>query len=553
LRLELSAPRTTIYVHERVRVRLKLMVGGVRVSDVQYPTLAGDGFAIEKFPEPEQRQERTADGTFAVLDFATIVTPLRSGALTLGPASMGLSVLTRGRNRGFGFDSFFNDSFFGGEQRHVDVTSDPLALTVLPLPDAGKPADFSGAVGTFDFDVKVAPLAVTAGDPVTVTMTMRGTGSLENVTPPPIAGDGLRVYPAQVTTPDGAKAAADANVQAKTFEQVVIPERPAAIALPALRFSYFDPTAGTYKTITHPATPIAVAARPAGEPAPRIVGAAPAAAPPPAETLGHDLVFIKDAPGRLRPTGARLHRSPAFWAAQMLPLAAWVGVVSSTAAPAPARRRRLRALHARRTRGAPRARAARRARFARQSGAVLRHDRARAHRLSRRQAAAAAGRGRRRRRRRAHRRAAASRGRRRSVARLLAHCEQVRFAPSAAGDGDMQRTLDQADAIVRTLERERRLGPPLAAMLAAGLLAGAARRRVAHAATDPRETRRRRRSSSAATRSTATSVTPMRSRRTRRCWRPATRAARSTSISAMPTSRPPTSAAPCCSTSARSG
>jgi hypothetical protein len=48
LRLELSAPRTTVYVHERLPIRVKLMVGQVRVTDVQYPTVGGDGFAIDK-------------------------------------------------------------------------------------------------------------------------------------------------------------------------------------------------------------------------------------------------------------------------------------------------------------------------------------------------------------------------------------------------------------------------------------------------------------------------------------------------------------------------
>jgi len=46
LRLELSTPRTTVYVHERMPIRVKLMVGNVRVSDVQYPTVGGDGFAV---------------------------------------------------------------------------------------------------------------------------------------------------------------------------------------------------------------------------------------------------------------------------------------------------------------------------------------------------------------------------------------------------------------------------------------------------------------------------------------------------------------------------
>ncbi|MCC6846913.1 MAG: BatD family protein [Deltaproteobacteria bacterium] len=488
LRLELSAPRTTVYVRERLPIRVKLMVGQVRVTDVQYPTVPGDGFAVDKLSEPDQRQEQTPDGTFQVLDFATVLTPLRSGTLTVGPAEMGLTMAVRGRGAGRGFDRFFNDPFFGGEQRRLEATSDPLTLTVLPLPDAGKPADFSGAVGTFDFEVKAAPLEVAAGDPVTVTLTMRGTGSLENVTPPAIAaGDGLRVYPPQRTDTGASPAAA--NVQERTFEQVVIPERAGAMELPALRFSYFDPTAAAYRTATRAPIPLRVARRAAGSAPSHVIGAAPAAPAPKPETLGHDLVFIKDTPGRLRPVGARLYRSVAFWLVQAAALAAWVGVVAFDR-----QRRRLHgdAGYARFTRAGREARRALEAakHALRPGNGTQFYDavaRALTDYLSAKLqlppgavapdtvAAHLAGRG-------------VGADVTQPVRDLLAHCEQVRFAPAAAGEEDMQHTLARADAIVRALERERRLGPPLAAMLAATLLAGVIAAGAAGAAEPPSET-----------------------------------------------------------------
>lgn len=484
LRLELTASRTTVYVHERLPIRVKLMVGQVRVSDVQYPTIPGDGFALDKLTEPDQRQEQTPDGTFQVLDFATVLTPLRSGTLSVGPAEMGLTMVVR-RGAARGFDRFFNDPFFGGEQRKFEATSDPLTLTVLPLPDAGKPADFSGAVGTFDFEVKAAPLEVAAGDPVTVTVTMRGSGSLENVTPPAIAAsDAFRVYPPQQTN-GGSQPAAAANVQERVFEQVVIPERAGTMDLPMLRFSWFDPTAGVYKTATHPVISLVVSPRAAGSAPSHVVGAAPAAPAPKPETLGHDLVFIKDAPGTLRPIGTRRYRSPAFWAFQLVPLLAWLGVVVFDR-----RRQRLHgdAGYARFTRAGREARVALAAakdalrpgnhapfydavaraltdylgaKLQLPPGAVA-ADTAAAYLAERGVASDVAER----------------------LRALLVHCEQVRFAPGAASDGDMQRTLDEADAIVRSLERERRLGPPLAAMLAAGVVGGLLAAGVA-TATDP--------------------------------------------------------------------
>ncbi len=476
LRLLLSTPRTSVYVHERLPIAIKLMVGNVRVSDVQYPTVGGDGFALEKFPEPGQRQEQTTEGVFQVLDFATVLTPLRSGTMTVGPAEIALAMLVQRRGGGRGFDRFFNDPFFGGEQRRLEITSDPLTLTVLPLPESGKPADFSGAVGSFDFEVKAAPLDLTAGDPVTLTMSIHGTGSLENVTPPTLAGDeGLRVYPPQQTSA-GSRPAAAANVQERTFEQVVIPERPGTIELRALRFSYFDPASGTYKTASHTPFRLAVRPRAGGDTPSQVVGAAPPAARPAPETLGHDLVFIKDAPGTLGPLGARRWRSPLFWSLQLVPILVWLAVVAVDR-----RRRRLHgdAGYARFTRAGREARRA----LAAAKGALRPGNqgafydsvaRALSDYLSAKlqlppgavtaETVAAS---------------VAARGVAMPVAEQLhdffATCERVRFAPNAVSDGDMQRTLDQADTIVRSLEREKRLGPPLAAaLLVAIALASAA-------------------------------------------------------------------------------
>ncbi|MEB2286055.1 MAG: hypothetical protein B6D46_03830 [Polyangiaceae bacterium UTPRO1] len=488
LRLELSAPRTTVYVRERLPIRVKLMVGQVRVTDVQYPTVPGDGFAVDKFSEPDRREEQTPDGTFQVLDFPTVLTPLRSGTLTVGPAEMGLTMVVRGRTRR-GFDRFFDDTFFGGEQRRIEATSDPLTLTVLPLPDAGKPADFSGAVGAFDFDVKAAPLEVAAGDPVTVTLTMRGTGSLENVTAPAIpASDVLRVYPAQQTSA-GSPSAAAANVQERTFEQVVIPERAGALELPALRFSYFDPGTGTYRTAAHAPIPLRVTPRAAASVPSHVIGAAPAAPVPQPETLGHDLVFIKDTPGRLQPIGARLYRSGAFWLGEAAALAIWLAVVVFDR-----RRRRLRgdAGYARFTRAGREARraldAAKHAlRPGNQTGFYDAVTRALTDYLSAKlqlppgavaPAAVAA-----------H---LAERGVDAEVTQLagdlLAHCEEVRYAPAGSDDGDMERTLARAGMVVRALERERRLGPPLAAALVAAVLAVAAAAGAAGPASETPQT-----------------------------------------------------------------
>src|SRR5262249_48925415 len=258
LRLVLSAAKGEVYLHERVPLRLELWVGNVRVSNLQYPAIPGDAVAIEKLPqEPAQRRE----GGFQVLVFTPSLTPPRAGTLTVGPATMNLNLVTRSRSR----DPFFG--FFAETQQPVELRSDSATLVVLPLPDADRPPDFGGAVGRYEMETKAAPLALGVGDPVTVTTTIRGNGDLASMAPPSIAAtDTPPVYPVQ---PPGQPAPGE-----RTFEQVVIPLRAGTVAPPEMRFSYFDPDARAYRTISQP--PVSLSVHPAAGQATssQIVGAA---------------------------------------------------------------------------------------------------------------------------------------------------------------------------------------------------------------------------------------------------------------------------------------
>jgi hypothetical protein len=128
--------------------------------------------------------------------------------------------------------------FFGGRRASRSGDQPAPRPDVQPLPEQGKPSDFSGAVGHFTLEVRAAPLDVTAGDPVTLTYTLRGEGDLSSVVPPALSGsDALRVYPVQpAATPPGNAAGA------RTFEQVVIPLQPGSVRLPPCASAGSTPT-----------------------------------------------------------------------------------------------------------------------------------------------------------------------------------------------------------------------------------------------------------------------------------------------------------------------
>jgi tetratricopeptide (TPR) repeat protein len=465
LRLSIGVDKPRVYLHERVPLRVRLEVGNVQVTDVRYPGVSAEGFSVGKFTEPQQHQERRGGRIVQVVDFTTDLVPLRTGETALS-ATMALAVVVRRGNPLF--DQFFGlDAAFGG-RKNVTLEADPVTMSVLPLPEAGRPPSFGGAVGSFSLTATAKPLEVRAGDPVTLSLTLSGSGNLEHAQAPAFAGsDALKVYPSSAV----AESEHWATIE-KRFEQVVIPQAPGAVTLPPLEFSFFDPDDGAYHTASTRPIALHVLPAPAGQTATVVSSPAPASVPR-SETLGRDLVSIKDDPGRLAPLGSRRWRMPAFWLVQLLPPLAWLAVLTWDR-----RRQRLSGDE-------------RYARFTRAGALARRH-------LVEAKAALHAGepphfydalaRG-------VHeylaakldlppgavsREAVAERLRAVGVAptliedagALLALCEQVRFAPAASGD--MAGALHRAEALVRGLERRRRMGRAMAAAGAALVLAFAA-------------------------------------------------------------------------------
>ncbi len=293
--LEIRTPRREVFLHQRIPLELMLYVGGAHIVDAQYPVLPGDGVSLEPFEEPV-RQRRTVRGEmFSVLRFRTTVVPLRSGTIELGPASLQLSMIHPApRGSPSLFDRFFSESLLGTERRPRTLHSNALSLRVVPLPEESRPATFSGAVGQFRMDVTADPIQLQVGDPLTLRILLSGSGNVTDAQPPGLVNvSGFRTYPPQMDQPDP-----DTTV----FEQVLIPQEEVLDTIPAVYFSYFDPKAAQYRTLT--SQPIRLLLRPA--PKGQRVGVAGGLPAP--EELGQDIVYIKDELGPLHghATGMRL-------------------------------------------------------------------------------------------------------------------------------------------------------------------------------------------------------------------------------------------------------
>jgi hypothetical protein len=109
----------------------------------------------------------------------------------------------------------------------------------------------------------------------------------------------------------------------KTVEQIVIPENTEIHALPPIEFSFFDPQSRTYRTLTHPSTPLEV--MPAGSrPAPMVAAANPSQQ---AETPRQDIVHIKQRLGPAQPGLGPAELVGRLCAWNAVPVLAWLGTL----------------------------------------------------------------------------------------------------------------------------------------------------------------------------------------------------------------------------------
>lgn len=139
----------------------------------------------------------------------------------------------------------------------VSVTSDQPTLEIRPLPAA--PPGFSGAVGQFKLTAKVIPEKASVGEPVTWTLELSGTGNWPEINGLP-SRDVSRDF--QVVQPKARRTPAEGKLFDVTLAEdvVLVPTKAGSYALGPVSFTYFDPKAGSYRTITAPRTSVTITA-----------------------------------------------------------------------------------------------------------------------------------------------------------------------------------------------------------------------------------------------------------------------------------------------------
>lgn len=297
------------------------------VSVLGRPQLTGfpvEGLRLGRMVDSGVRQYELGGVPYLVWCFRGAATVLQTGRVVLGPVAAELMVqIPERRSRR---DPFLERFGFGGlfdfplqEPRTVPVAVGECILNAEPPPEAGRPPEFTGAVGRFQLSVSANPTNVVTGDPVTVRVTVSGRGAFDLLDfPEPHFGGGFKSIQSttRVQTTDALGVEGS-----KEFEFVVVATSPGEWELPHLRFAFFDPVDHVYRTLDSGAVRVQVRQQDTGllisNPlAPAAHGAEPETTPsicPVRLELGKPLAIH----------GTVLHR-PEFYLAQAIPVLAVV-------------------------------------------------------------------------------------------------------------------------------------------------------------------------------------------------------------------------------------
>ena len=184
-----------------------------------------------------------------------VVAPQRAGKLTLDPMVIEcIAQIRRENNRQRSmdpFEEFFNDPFFNRNITNVkkELTSNSFVLEVKSLPEANKPASFAGAVGNYNFKSDIDMTELKTNEAFTLTYTVSGTGNIELLQmPEPVFPPDFEVYDPKIST--STDVTANGLSGTKKAEYLVIPRRAGSFTVPAVEFSFFNPSNGAYQTLS---------------------------------------------------------------------------------------------------------------------------------------------------------------------------------------------------------------------------------------------------------------------------------------------------------------
>lgn len=263
LRLEIEP--TLLYEGQSLASKVILSVpAGIQGSILSdKPELLSPGFSPLQGPPVPTDSQKEENGQL----FQEIAWDLRIKSKQAGKHSLSyqLPLSLRIQSTKSALQSFFDQSLldplalFQAQDETVLLESQEVSLEVLELPKEGKPANFSGYIGTLSAQkVDTSLMDPEVGDPVTLKLILRGSGDLQALPAPTFAQDKrIKAYPPKEEI---LNQASSGEMSLKSLEYIVIAQEAGNLSLPPLEINFFNPQSQRYETLSCPIPPLSVQA-----------------------------------------------------------------------------------------------------------------------------------------------------------------------------------------------------------------------------------------------------------------------------------------------------
>lgn len=306
------------YVNEAVSVVYKLYIGRTievntynLIDDPKYNNFWSQDIKMDNIIVERNVMYEGKSYTMAILK-KVVLYPQQSGKLEIEPLSLDVQVAVPSNKR----------NFFGGviyENTHKIVSAGTRTLNVKSLPAEGKPEDFSGAVGKFNFDVSVSRNELKASESLQASVKVSGTGNLKLLSLPKLTTpSALETYDPEYQEQVDIKLSGMEGSVAENY--TIVSRYQGKYPIPAVSFTYFDPQAGKYKTITSKEIEINVTEGPVNANATVLPGNG-GPGKQNVVTNGNDFRFIKINPHLIPKTKRNyFYKSTMFYVLMLVPL-----------------------------------------------------------------------------------------------------------------------------------------------------------------------------------------------------------------------------------------
>lgn len=266
--------KDTCYVGEPIELTTTLYIGReMTIPSFSMPGLASNILASEPIALPKkselayfdidvngvevtsERSKGSLDGRdYTTLMMKHIIVPKSAGEVTLASSTASFSAVTSRRQRS---RSLFDDFSLLGQKNYenIVVPGNDLTLTVKPLPEAGRPADYSGLVGRYTLSATASPTNVNVGDPITLTLALNGSEYLKHFEFPSLQKQ--HALAEEFRIPDE-MAPGRMDGKLKVFTQTIRAQAAVVKEIPPVTLTYFDSDQGAYVTAATQPIPLTV-------------------------------------------------------------------------------------------------------------------------------------------------------------------------------------------------------------------------------------------------------------------------------------------------------